>query len=503
MCDVHLERGTWCILFFGETAVGVAVFAETCCARNVAIADRTHTKSSSKTGEKPSGARDVALRVLMRVEKGAFAERELDRALRTRSVNPKDRSLATELVYGVLRWKFRLDDLIAAHTRARHGKMDPRLRQILRIALYQYLFLSRVPGRALVNEAVNQARAVLDDKRASFVNAILRAVLGRQSGKGPCTGSDAETLSRYYSHPVWLVQRWLRQYGPEVTRRILEANNVPAALMCRVNALKTTVRDLFAPLEEEGVDFKPARIPGVFQLNTHGRSLRELPSYQRGLFSVQDIGSQMVPPLLQVEPGMRVLDACAAPGGKTALLAALGQNNVALTAVDVSAARLDATRKNLQRLGVKHVQYRQGDVADEAFAAALGSYDRILVDAPCSGMGVLRRNPEARYRTTEEDLQAFADRQIRIVRTLAPLLKPGGKMVYSVCTVTREETRDVAAAVLAECRFLRIDPIEASELPDAPYFVSEDGCLETFPAPADMLVDGFFAVRMMRGEKCE
>uniref|UniRef100_A0A7C4ASS8 16S rRNA (cytosine(967)-C(5))-methyltransferase n=1 Tax=Desulfomonile tiedjei TaxID=2358 RepID=A0A7C4ASS8_9BACT len=471
--------------------------------RTIAITDRTDTKKGSKTTEKVSQARDIALRVLMRVEKGAFAERELDQALRAQSMTAKDRSLATELVYGVLRWKFRLDDLMEEHTRARHGKMDTRLRQILRIALYQYLFLSRVPSHALVNEAVNQARAVLDDKRASFVNAILRAILAQQSGKGPCGSSDATSLARYYSHPLWLVQRWLRQYGPEATRRILEANNAPAPLMCRVNALKTTVRDLFACLEKEGADFEPSVIPGAFQLNTHGRSLRDLPSYQRGLFTVQDIASQMVPPLLQVEPGMRVLDACAAPGGKTALLAALGKNSVHITAVDVSAPRLEAARQNLQRLGVKNVQHRQGDLADKAFAAALGSYDRILVDAPCSGMGVLRRNPEARYRTREEDLQAFADRQIGIVLALAPLLKPGGKMVYSVCTVTREETQDVAAAVLTGCSFLRIDPIEASELPDAPYFLGRDGCLETFPAAGDLLVDGFFAVRMMREKKCE
>ncbi len=439
----------------------------------------------------------------MRVEKGAFAERELDHALRMRAVSAKDRSLATELVYGVLRWKFRLDDLVDRHSRAFQGRMDTRLREILRIALYQYLFLSRVPAHALVNEAVNQARIALDDKRASFVNAILWAVLVRQSGKEPPLDSDAVSLSRYYSHPSWLVQRWFRRYGVEVTRRILEANNAPAPLMCRVNALKTTVRDLFARLEQEGMDFQPSVVPGAFQLNTHGRSLRELASYQSGLFSVQDIASQMVPPLLQVQPGMRVLDACAAPGGKTALLAALSQNCIPITVVDVSAQRLEATRKNLQRLGVKHVQYRQGDVTDKAFTAALGSYDRILVDAPCSGLGVLRRNPEARYRTREKDLQVFADRQIRIVLALAPLLKPKGKLVYSVCTVTREETRDVAAAALAEHRFLQMDCIKASELRDAPVLLSVDGCLETFPPPADVLVDGFFAVRMMRRGKCE
>jgi len=460
-------------------------------------------RSPKESNPKVSEARDIALSILMRVERGAFAEKELDKMLHSRCVAAKNHSLATELVYGVLRWQHRLDDIIDRHARAPSKKMAPRLRQILRLAVYQYLFLSRIPPHAIVNEAVNQTRIGVDQKSASFVNAILRTVLGNEfpNNSSPCP--DAMSLARWYSHPQWLVQRWIEQYGVGAAERALAANNEPAPLMCRFNGLKTTLRDLFASLEKEGMAFEPSLSPGAFHLQTRGRSVRSSPSYQRGLFSVQDIASQIIARLLQVRPSMKILDACAAPGGKTAHIADLAQNKAHITAVDSSEVRLADARRNLRRLGVKNVHYRVGDLTQREFVSTLGLFDRILVDAPCSGLGVLRRNPEARYRVKEEDLRDLAAKQVRITRALSSLLSPGGKMVYSVCTVTWEETREVISEVLAECPNLRKDGIQRWELEDVAYALSEDGCLETFPAPENVLVDGFFAARMVKAKRCE
>lgn len=423
--------------------------------------------------------------------------------LAAQSIPARDHALATELVYGVLRWKYRLDDILEKYTRSPYQKMAPGLIQILRVAVYQYLFLSKIPPHAIVNEAVNQANIRFGGKLPSFVNAALRAVLANESRNDSAPSMDAVHLSRWYSHPQWLVRRWIARFGVETTRRILAENNQSAPLICRCNGLKTTLRDLFASLQEEKMEFAVSLLPGAFQLRTKGRSLRESFSYKRGLLSVQDLASQVIAPLLQARPGTNVLDACAAPGGKTAHIADLCSNKVSLTAVDSSARRLDQTRANLRRLGVKNVRYEVGDLTDKAFVSTLGEFDRILVDAPCSGLGVLRRNPEARYRIEEEDIPGFAVKQRQITRSLATLLKPGGKMVYSVCTVTREETRDVISSVLDECPNLQKDGIEASELSEMSYSLAQDGFVETIPAPAGLLVDGFFAARMVHGGKCE
>ncbi len=349
--------------------------------------------------------------MLARVESGAFAEKELDKILSVRSIDPRDHALATELVYGVLRWKYRLDDIIERYARTPSHKIAPLLRQILRIAIYQYLFLSRIPPHAIVNEAVNQADMNFDRRIAAFVNAILHSILEHESDQRVSPGSDASNLSRWYSHPEWLVRRWLKEFGVDTTKRVLEANNKSAPLICRCNGLKTTLRDLFASLEKEGMAFESSLLPAAFRLHTHGRSLRDSASYRGGLFSVQDLASQLIAYLLQVRPGMNILDACAAPGGKTAHMADLCSNNASITAVDSSDRRMHEAKKNLRRLGVENVLYKVGDLTDKHFVSTLGKFDRILVDAPCSGLGVLRRNPENRYRIKEEDLQIFAAKQ--------------------------------------------------------------------------------------------
>jgi len=452
-----------------------------------------------------SPARRAALAVLTKVDGGGFAEDLLWDVLSAWGMSQRDRSLATELVYGTLRWKTRLDSLIDRHLEKPQKKMKPLIRQIFRIAVYQMVFLSRVPPYAVVDDAVRETRVRFGQGMASFVNATLRALGTSGLLHEPPHGKDAEALAVYYSHPRWLVKRWLKEFGEEKTERALEFNNQPAPMTCRINAIKTNMRDLFACLGQEGVLYESC-LPRetAFRIFLGGREVTSLPSYQEGLYAIQGSASQLIAPLLQPYPGFRILDACAAPGGKTAHTAALCENNVFIVAVDASQKRLREMQQNMERLGASCSEFHAGDMRDAAWAGQLGTFDRILVDAPCSGLGVLRHNPDTRYRVREHDLALHASKQLQILKTAAGLLRPGGKLLYSVCTTTKEETYEVLEGIFAECPFLDMDPISCSEIPAGTDFISPEGLFESFPPDGDSGVDGFFAARFIhRGKRCE
>jgi 16S rRNA (cytosine967-C5)-methyltransferase len=225
--------------------------------------------------------------------------------------------------------------------------------------------------------------------------------------------------------------------------------------------------------------------------------VHHIPGFQEGLFAVQDSASQMVAPLLNVQPGERILDACAAPGGKTAHLAALAGNAAEITAMDSDAARLDEARQNLARLGCKGITLLHGDARSSDFLKNLGLFDRILLDPPCSNLGVLRHNPEIKYRITAQDLGKFSDAQLQTLRGVAHILKPGGTLLFSVCTFTAEETVQVVLKFLDLCPQFSVAPVLPSEVPSR-RFINARGCLATFPPTGPEPVDGFFAVRLIK-----
>jgi len=251
-------------------------------------------------------------------------------------------------------------------------------------------------------------------------------------------------------------------------------------------------------LSESGASVSTVQgLPDALVVREIRRAVEGLPGYQEGLFTVQSAASQMIAPLLRVHADHRVLDACAAPGGKTAHLAAISRNRTPIVAVDTNAQRLARTRSNLARLGVLSVDFLHGDAASEDFLATLGEFDRILVDAPCSNLGVLRHNPDAKYRVEPHDLSALAAQQLRLLRGVSRLLKPGGFLVYAVCTPMEEETRTVIDRFLSEAERFASAPIEGSEVP-YPQYLDERGMLTTFPSTADHHLDGFFAARFRR-----
>lgn len=440
-------------------------------------------------------SRDLALEVLEDVRKGRFAEHALsDHLDRAGTVSPEDRALATELVYGVLRWEGRLDGIINRCADDSSARVRPRIRQILRMALYQIFLLDRVPDHAAVDQAVIQAKG----RFGAFVNAVLRRALRERQTVDPPPAEDPASLAAYYSHPVWLVKRWIEELGEDLTRRVLILNNSRASVVVRVNRLKSTPQDLRELWKRN--DLNAVIVPGLpdaVTIHNPGRPIQSLPGYDEGLFTVQDTAAQMIAPLLGVRPGDRVLDACAAPGGKTSHLAALAGNEARITAVDTDPLRLEETAANLGRLGVEGVQPAQGDASDPEFIGTLGTFDRILLDPPCTNLGVLRRNPEAGHRAGPKDPRRFAGRQLKMMETTASALKPGGILLYSVCTVTREETTGVIGAFLKAHRGYSLDPVRDEETP-VRGLVTGQGFFSTFPPPANPVMDGFFAARPER-----
>jgi 16S rRNA (cytosine967-C5)-methyltransferase len=468
---------------------------------------RTHlkqkTEKTSATGRRhaatrASVAREIALHVLLDVSSGRFAEHVLSVHLDRASPSSEDRALATELVYGVLRWQKRLDAVLHRCLDRPGKKLDTNLGEILGIAMYQILLLDRVPDHAVVDQAVIQTRRHCGSYAAPFVNGILRNALRKREALDPFPGDDAGSLAEYYSHPLWLVTRWLKQHGPDATRKILIHNNSRAPIDIRVNRIRATPERVEQLLAEEGAATRTIPLmPNCLQVAGLRGPVRALPGYEQGFFTVQARASQMIVPLLAAKPGERILDACAAPGGKTAQLAEQVENNGLIVAVDVDPIRLEDTRENLQRLGVRSVELRCGDVSEREFVSSLGTFDRILLDAPCSNVGVLRHNPEVKYRLGPHDPTEFAERQFRMLEATAAGLKHGGTLVYSVCTTTTEETFGVISRFLNGRDGYTLVPVDPNEVPSSK-LIDPRGFFSTFPPPDDNPLDGFFAARIRR-----
>jgi 16S rRNA (cytosine967-C5)-methyltransferase len=448
--------------------------------------------------DRASLAREIALQVLLDARSGRFAEHVLSISLDNSNPLPEDRALATELVYGVLRWTKRLDSVLRHCLDRPEKKLDSGLREILRIALYQILLLDKVPDHAAVDQAVIQARHHCGRHAAPFVNGVLRNALRRSETVDPLPGTDAGSLAEYYSHPLWLVTRWVKQFGPDVTRKILIHNNSKAPIDIRVNRLKATPEKVEELLGQKGISAASSPLmPNCLHVAALRGPVRSLPGYREGLYAVQGRASQMIAPLLSARPGERILDACAAPGGKTAQLAEQIGNDGLIVAVDIDPVRLEDTRQNLERLGVRTEDLRCGDVGDPDFISGLGLFDRILLDAPCSNVGVLRHNPEVKYRLESHDPAKFAERQFRMLAAVSAGLKPGGTLVYSVCTTTTEETSGVVNEFLTGCDGYTLVSIDRSEVP-SPKFIDPRGFFLTFRPTDDNPLDGFFAARIRR-----
>ena len=402
----------------------------------------------------PDTARGAAALVLrMVLDDGAYTNIALNQYLRGSRLSDLDRRLATELVYGTVKALGTLDWYLAQCVTRPLDKVAPEILCILRMSAYQLLYMERIPASAACNEAVKLTRSVSHEGSAKFVNGVLRGLLRKQAARElafPEEGEDdAGYLSLKYYHPRWLVKRWLGPWGREGTERLLAFDNSAAPVCLRVNTLVTTREQLLQALAEAGAQVHASAWSADGIVCEKLPSLHALMAALPKHFYIQDESSMLVAPLLAAAPGMRVLDLCSAPGGKTTHIAQLMQNKGEIIACDVHEHKLELIAENAKRLDITCIEPLLNDATVER-SEWLGAFDRVLVDAPCSGMGVLRRRAEARWRKQRKDLKLFPPLQLAILEQAAKYVKNGGRMVYSTCTIEQSENHYLVEEFLAK-----------------------------------------------------
>lgn len=435
-------------------------------------------------------ARETALRVLVSCRtNGAWADAALKAQMDRDQLSGPDAALCTRLVYGVMQQRMLLDFYIGAYCSQKPDHLQPPLLDILRLGAYQILFLDKVPDSAAVNESVNLTKKVKRAQASGLVNAVLRKISQNKNDLPAIPDRDAEKfLSIKYSHPKWLVKRLIAILGREEAEAYLAANNSVAPMTVQVNPMKTTEEELVAELEASGVTVKPHNwVPGCLELSGTG-DLTHLPAFREGKFLVQDPAARLVSLIAGVKPGERVLDVCAAPGGKTFSAAFEMKGEGRILACDLHENKLKRIREGAERLGLGCVETAAADGRQQN-PDWIGGFDTVIVDAPCSGLGIIRKKPDTRYKKAD-DLFTLPVIQEAILDNAASYVRPGGTLIYSTCTILPEENQQVTAAFLAShSEFSR----ESFALP-APVGETEE--LTLWPQRHE--TDGFYICRMKR-----
>ena len=446
-------------------------------------------------------ARKVALETLNTLDR---ERRTLDSILEgipaeDTSASKRDRALFQTLVFGVLRWRARLDFVITHFSSTRFDKIDPRVVNILRLALFQIIYLDRVPDSAAVNTAVELAKACVAPWVVGYVNAVLRkAARGYQKISFPDMAKNAiGAIAVNKSFPEWIIRRWINRYGPDDTATLCDALNTIPTITIRTNRLKTSPQELAKALANEADQIKPTIYsPDAIALVNPATSIPMLSGFKDGWFQVQDEAAQLVSILLNPQPGETVLDACAGLGGKTGHIAQLMKNEGTVVAIDINEEKLRRLRSEMQRLGISIVKTICQNLTDGNLPSQLQRFDRILLDAPCSGLGVIRRNPDIKWHTSKKNLIKYKNRQFALLENLSHLVSASGVLVYAVCSPEPEENEEVVNNFLKKNTEFVIDK-HFEGLPDKMVSImTSNGFFKTFPHLSQM--DGFSFVRLQR-----
>jgi 16S rRNA (cytosine967-C5)-methyltransferase len=445
-------------------------------------------------------ARTQALEVLIRCEKrGSPLDPLFDHVvMKDPLLTELDKAFVREVVYGVMRWRGRLDWVIAAYSRIKPRRMERLALSILRMGSYQLLFMDRVPARAAVDESIKLAKGKGRADLSPLINGILRGIAERRKEVSypDLIADPLDHIAVCFSHPHWMVRRWLDQWGVDETISLCQADNQIPPLTMRVNTLKTGRDEVINRLQEEKIVAAPTTFSPVGLIIHDPPSLASWGLFQEGWFQVQDEAAQLVSFILAPRPGERVLDLCAAPGGKTTHAAQAMGDQGEIVAVDKSPARLALLQENCCRLGISIVKMMALDAASE-LPFPPRSFDRVLVDAPCTGLGTLRRNPDGRWRVTEADITRLQRLQGQIMAQAAPMLKQGGVLVYSTCTTMAEENEGVIEPFLFEQEGFHLEGVASYLPPGCEGLTDAQGYLRTYPQRHG--IDGFFAARMRKG----
>lgn len=449
----------------------------------------------------PQNARRTALAILSQIDRG---KQTLDAIMTSvygqiPTMTPRDRALTQTIVYGVLRWRRRLDAFIAHFSKIKLNRIDPIVRTILRMGMFQILFLDRIPDSAAVNTSVELTKAHAPVWVVRFVNGLLRQATRRHAHISihDTKHSPVDALAIGKSFPSWLIRRWVDRFGLEETTALCDAINTIPGITIRANTLKCDRRQLVEALQPE-VDNAIVTSHSKVGLHLNGlkRTIDQMSSFKAGFFQVQDEAAQMITSILNPQAGESILDACAGLGGKTGHMAQTMQNRGSIVAVDNSLIKLDLLEQEMNRLGVTCVTTQHIDWTQPEPQLPPLRFDRILLDAPCSGIGVMRRNPDIKWRSEKSNLMRYARRQRLLLSLMAPLLKSGGILVYAVCSFEPEENEYVVNGFLKNHSEFAKEGIVQMDLSETAGGGCKDGYLRTLPHHHAM--DGFFAARLKK-----
>ncbi|MBI3189909.1 MAG: 16S rRNA (cytosine(967)-C(5))-methyltransferase RsmB [Ignavibacteriales bacterium] len=430
--------------------------------------------------------------MLNRIERSdAYMDKLLDIELKSEELSPVDKSLLAELVHGVMRWEGRLDYLLNSFTHGNFSKTEINLKNALRVALYQLLFLTRMPHYAAVNEAVEFVKRLRGEKTANFVNAVLRNIIRNINDiQYPKKEENPlHYLSVFYSHPQWMVKRWRMRFDVAELEKFLSVNNeIPPVTLC-INKLKTTPAEFLSSLDNAGIQYEGSQFIDFFIRVKSLSGIAQMDIFRQGFFTIQDESQALPVLLLSPQPGERVIDMCAAPGGKSILMAQLMNNEGKILAVDKFEHKLNLLKTNAERLGVINIE----TVATDAGAMDCEPAGKVLLDAPCSGLGTLRKKPDIKWKREVEDISSMRKIQERLLEKAATLVMPGGVLVYNTCTTEPEENEQLIQQFLSHHTEFQLD--DASKFVSK-NVVSSEGYIMTYPHRHH--IDGGFAARLIK-----
>lgn len=446
-------------------------------------------------------SRFIALNLLNKVsQKGKTLDAIMDGLSKTeRQIPKRDRSFINAIVFGVLRWQRKLDYIIDYFSKRNSNKLDGNIKNILRIGLYQILFLSKIPDAVAVHSVVEMAKTSRYPWAAGYVNAVLRRTLREYDQIiYPDKNIDlVESICVEKSMPAWLIQRWIKHYGIEETEALCESINTIPNITIRMNTLKTDHKEL-AQLLKSDVDEigYTGYSPFGLYFSRPKKPIPEMASFTSGWFQVQDEAAQLISLLLDPKPGEMVLDACSGLGGKTGHIAQLMENKGKIVAFDIDKKKLKRLENEMDRLGIKNVHSMDSDIIDPLDKKQFGKFDRILLDAPCTGLGVLQRNPDAKWNIHKQYFMDYQKKQVQMLDSISRLLKPSGVIVYAVCSMEPEENEDVIKEFSKYHSDFAIDKYSGQLDGKATSLIDENGFFRTLPHKHHM--DGFFAVRLKK-----
>lgn len=439
-----------------------------------------------------AGVRGLAVKILNRVDRtDAYLDKLLEIEIKNSELSSKDKALLFEIVHGVIRWLGRIDWILNGFYKGQFSKCIPNVKNSMRVALYQILFLDKVPDHAAVNESVEFVKKLQGEKSANLTNAVLRNIIRNRKGiRYPNREEDPMSyLAAYYSHPTWMVKRWLIRFGEQETERLLIANNKKPIHTLRVNKIKTNMPELKSLIKSVDLKFTEGKYNKEYlQLNTL-TNITSWEYFQKGYFAIQDESTGFSCKALDPKPGMKILDLCAAPGGKTAFLADLMNNEGEIVALDKFESRLELSQRNIERLGITNVRY----IAKDALKMTENGFDAVLADVPCSGLGTLTKKPDIKWKKDFGDIRKLNKIQADLLSKATELVKVGGTVVYSTCTIEPEENFEIVNKFLE-----KNDNFELVNLKDEfnQELIDENGCIQTLPSKHK--IDGAFVAKLRR-----